>query len=465
MRLWLPAFFAITAITPLAALGAEQETKTRKKNPASSLLPDGSQLHGVVIPRHNEQRQLVNSLMAEVVTLINDEVIKGERVIVDFYDGMGKPNARIQLREAIFNQARDMLHASEQVTINSETYQARGTGLHYAMRQGRGLLTGPVTTTILNPPETSMKPKTPSKPRTLLKPNPSSVFGAAGIALAMNTVTNAEMNNPPVHGGYLVQASTAQAPVKINTVTEGPVSKARSESEAALKKIIQNTSTTTAEVKEFVETIPLDYEQLTNSKRTAPPSKPLEIEPSPQHTLVNCESGMYFDSDKGILVYLKNVKVTDPQYVLTGADVLQIHMAKKPEIPEENKRSTEIDKPQESTTNRPAIKNGPVPAIGGNFDEVEKIVATGAVRILQKSVEKGKKPVEASGALFTYHPETGDILLSGGYPWVKQGDFFARAKEPNLTLRMKKNGDFVTEGNWEMGGRLNQKKAGPNSTN
>ena len=64
-------------------------------------------------------------------------------------------------------------------------------------------------------------------------------------------------------------------------------------------------------------------------------------------------------------------------------------------------------------------------------------------------INRAKSP--ASGAFFTYDPETGDILLSGGYPWVLQGDFYARAQEPNLTLRMKKDGSFVTEGHWEVG--------------
>ena len=32
-----------------------------------------------------------------------------------------------------------------------------------------------------------------------------------------------------------------------------------------------------------------------------------------------------------------------------------------------------------------------------------------------------------------------------------------RAKQPNLNLRILKTGSFVTEGNWDMGGNLEQK--------
>ena len=83
-------------------------------------------------------------------------------------------------------------------------------------------------------------------------------------------------------------------------------------------------------------------------------------------------------------------------------------------------------------------------------------MATGAVRILQKQPEQGKEPVEASGAIFTYYPKTGEIVLTGGYPWVKQGANYMRAREPELSLRIQKSGSFVTEGNWDMGGKIEQ---------
>ena len=67
----------------------------------------------------------------------------------------------------------------------------------------------------------------------------------------------------------------------------------------------------------------------------------------------------------------------------------------------------------------------------------------------------GKEPVEASGGLLTYDIPTGEIIISERFPWVRQGSFYARAKEPNLTLRLLNDGSFSTHGNWEMGGNLN----------
>ena len=103
MRPLLPALLALIVASPATTKGAEDTEPKKKANP-SDLLPDGSQLHGVVIPRHNEDYQLANSLKADVVTLVNDEIIAGNNVTIDFYDGRGSRDARIKLKEATFKQ-------------------------------------------------------------------------------------------------------------------------------------------------------------------------------------------------------------------------------------------------------------------------------------------------------------------------------------------------------------------------
>lgn len=168
-----------------------------------------------------------------------------------------------------------------------------------------------------------------------------------------------------------------------------------------------------------------------------PEAKPLEVNPGPDDTLITCEGGMYFDADEGVLVYLENVKVTDPRFNLTGAQQLKVFFEKKP-----------VKKDAEGKSKEPSGM--------GNFGDVQKLVAEGAVLIDQKGVGE-KDAVQASGHILTYNVPAGEIIIHGGYPWVKQGAYFARAKEPNLTLRLLNDGSFSTKGNWEMGGNLNLK--------
>ena len=61
------------------------ETPAGKKNPVS-LLPDGSVLEGVLLPRYDEKLRLVGDLKAETMTLIDSGRVQGENVLIRFYN-------------------------------------------------------------------------------------------------------------------------------------------------------------------------------------------------------------------------------------------------------------------------------------------------------------------------------------------------------------------------------------------
>lgn len=179
-------------------------------------------------------------------------------------------------------------------------------------------------------------------------------------------------------------------------------------------------------------------------------AQPLDVKPGPGDTVINCEGGMYFDPDEGVLVYLKNVTVKDPRFDLSGANELKIFFGKKPAKGENAK--PENVKPDKA-------KEGFGAKMGANFGDVERIVANGAIVLDQKPKDNNKEPIRASGAIFSYNLKADQIIISGGFPWVLQGKTFMRAKEPNLVLRISpKASSFVTEGRWEMGGNLAPKK-------
>ena len=179
-------------------------------------------------------------------------------------------------------------------------------------------------------------------------------------------------------------------------------------------------------------------------------AKPLDIKSDPNDTVINFEGGMYFDPDEGVLVYLKNVTVKDPRFDLSGANELKVFFGKKPA--KETK-----DQPEPSKSGKP--NSGFGGDFGANFGEVERIVATGVIVLNQKPTDASKEPIKASGATFSYNLQADQILISGGFPWVLQGNRFLRAMEPNLLLRISPAaGSFITDGHWEMGGKIEQKK-------
>ncbi len=428
MRYLLPTLLALST-----ALHAADEAAPAKgkKLPAVSVLPNGSELQDVLIPRHNENYELVSSMRAKLITLVNDEMIAGKTVLIDFYNPDGSKKAHIDLVEATFNQVRGIVKSSDPVKIESENFRAKGSGVHYAFNQGEGFLTGPATTWIVQPQpqETSMNTR-------------PSLLGAAAAAMLSQVSTTIATEEHP-------------APSEAQTQHTERAKEARSTLRDDLEKSKKAIEQTEAFLKQA------DIADQTGPAPEPVEAKPLDFNPAPTDTVITCEGGMYFDADKGVFVYLKNVKVKDPRFDLSGANELKIFLSpksadKKPGTAEDPKKSPNV----EEGAKKPDSKENPKENSGdmnlsGKFGDVERIIATGAVRILQKDVEKGKLPVEASGAIFTYRPATGLILLSGGYPWVKQGNTFMRAKEPNLTLRIEKSGSFVTEGNWDMGGNLN----------
>ncbi len=415
MRAILPALLLLSP-----ALHAEEApVEPRKKIPAVSLLPNGSKLHGVMLPRYDENQRLSAVLKADVMTLVTDQQIAGDQVTIAFYSPDQSPRARVEMKNALLDQATGLLEAGGGVTLRGDRIEADGSGLIYHMEKARGFLTGPAETRIRANTETTM--------------NHSNSLVRPAVALAGAALLTAASAEPP--------AALTEAEKSAIAADAAPAAPAHAKATEAARTSLRAELATAAEATEAAAGF-LDEAGIAGNGSDEPatqPSEPLKIEPGPEDTVVNCDGGMYFDADAGLFVYLKNVRVNDPRFALSGANELKIFLAKKPE-------STDKTNGKEKS------------AFGSGFGDVERVVATGAVRILQKQPQPGKEPIEASGAIFTYHPGTGEIVLTGGYPWVKQGANFMRAREPQLSLRIQKNGSFVTEGNWDMGGRLNQER-------
>jgi lipopolysaccharide export system protein LptA len=405
----------------LAATGEEPPAPApKKKLSAVALLPSGSQLQRVMLPRYDENRRLTGVLKAQTMTLVSEDVVAGETVSIEFFNPDRSPRGRIDLVKAVLDQGKGLLRAREKVSIQADRIHARGNGLVYSFEQGEGFLTGPVTTRIQAATETTMNSKS-----TPLRAAATAIAASATLAAAPPAPMTPEQS-------AAIEADAASA--------AATHAEASDSARANLRAELESSAAATAAATAFLE----QAELLGNGPAAIPePAQPLDVKPGPADTVISCDGGMYFDADAGVFVYLKNVRVADPRFSLNGANELKIFLAKKPEQPATDKSKSGGDK-------------NPSMALGEKFGDVERIVATGAVRILQKQPEAGKEPVEASGAIFTYHIGSGEIVLTGGYPWVKQGTTFMRANQPNLSLRIQKNGSFVTEGNWDMGGNLDQ---------
>ena len=422
-----PILTALALVVPAATLAGEvlATPPPVKEIPAFGLLPDGSELKNVILPRYDESRRLDSVMSAKAMTIVSAGEIAGDTVSVLFYNSDQTQRGRVDFVKAVFNQQKGLLTTKEPVHLQSDRMSTRGGGLHYSIAESKGFMLGPVTTTIQAPPtETTMHaPKSPLR---------------ATAVLGVSLLTQSLVAAPPKP---LTAAETAA--IQADAASKAAAATA---AKAGARNSLDNDVAGTATVSKDAATFVTQADLPAISTDTVPaPTKPLEIQSGPNDTLIHCEGGMYFDADEGVMVYLKNVTVKDPRFNLSGANELKIFFEKKP---------AKVANEQAPEKAKPGAKGSP----GAGFGEVERIVATGAVRIEQKA-EPGKDPIHASGAIFSYNVKADQIILSGGYPWYTQGTTFMRAKEPNLTIRMSpKTGSFVTEGVWEMGGNLESKK-------
>lgn len=420
MRATIPA---LLLLTPVLLAAEEAVPAPAKKLPAIALLPDGSQLHRVMLPRYDEHRRLIGVMKAREMTLVNAETIAGEAISIEFFNPDQSPRGRMDLTKATFNQAKGMLEAMEPVTIHTDRINAKGAGLLYAFEQGEGFLIGPATTWIQAPIETTMNSN-------------RSPLRAAGI-VGMSLLTQALAAAPPPTLSHEEKAALRDDAASKSAEHAAVVKAAK----ADLGKDLDASTAANAAAKAFL--VKAELAAATPSENAPEPAeaKPLDLKPGPNDTVISCDGGMYFDADEGVFVYLKNVRVNDPRFTLTGANELKVFLGKKPEEP-----AKKPDKEDKSGL-----------GVGGKFGDVERIVATGAVLIDQKAAG-GKEPIKASGAIFTYNIKSDQIIISGGYPWVIQGKQGFRAKEPELILRISpKGGEFSTEGPWDMFLNLQQK--------
>lgn len=263
-----------------------------------------------------------------------------------------------------------------------------------------------------------------------------------------------------VLGVPLAASSLSAAPPEISAAEKAalqadaapdtkPVAGLRAEAKASLEK---DTADSAALSKEAATFLTKNELPAVPADAIPAPTKPLDVQaPGPDFAVVNCDGGVYFDSEEGVLVYLKNVTVKHPKFNLSGVNEGKVFFDKKPEKPESEKPAA--GKPAKDTS-------GFGDKIGANFGEPSRVVATGAVLFEETNPKEGKEPLKASGAVFTYNPKTGIALLSGGYPWVLQGTNYLRAKEANMTFRIDINsGTFVSEkGQFENGFAVPQKK-------
>lgn len=425
----------------------------RDQMPAVSLLPEGSTLKGVILPRYDEKQRLLAVLRAELLKIIDAETVDGTKVRIDLHRAEGGHRGSIDLAKAVLDQARQLLRASEDVLISSTDMAARGSGLVFSLENGRGFLLGPVVTRFYPPPpDTSMN--TPVRRSS----SPATPWVAAlGTAACLPLIAAPAPLTDQQLAAIDQQVSSAAPAADQRAKATAAVTKAANEqSESAdndLDNFLQATGLTTL---------------LAEPAAASPPTKPPEVPAKPGDTEVVCDGGMYFDTEAGVLVYLKNIRLRDSRFDLECSKELKIFLDRQEPNKAKPGKTTPGDKP---APEKPAAKSivklpggeGEGDLFGGGeFGEIKQIVASGNVKATRK--DKKGKMITASGETAIFDGKTGDVILRGGYPTIRQGGSSLVAQQPGLYIRLYQNGDvYAQPGRWKtVANNLGDAKPGNN---
>ncbi|MCP5534794.1 MAG: hypothetical protein H7A51_01005 [Akkermansiaceae bacterium] len=282
----------------------------------------------------------------------------------------------------------------------------------------------------------------------------------------------------PLTPGQLRELDQLATPMK------GQIEQERAQAQKIIQQDTDRSDNTEVNMRDFLTSIGhgallAQNTPATTPPVTPPPATPVDPQPAtpaagdpktkpaakPKETIlkVECDNGLYFDSENGVLAYLKNVRLTEPRFNLTCSDELKVFLeqkpAKKPDPKAQKDKATAPAPTSPATDNKtkdeakqqPKAKADEKKDKGlSSFGELKRIVATGNVKVVQKD-DKGRLFI-ASGGVASYDAKTGEMILKGGMPRLQQSkNQYLQAMEPGQWIRIHKNGKLVTSnGKWVM---------------
>lgn len=197
------------------------------------------------------------------------------------------------------------------------------------------------------------------------------------------------------------------------------------------------------QIRQFREKYHVDIH--TTASQTPPqprtPAKPAanaeQKADKPPPTDVTCEEGSYFDMKEGLMVFMKNVHVHNPQFDLNCDDNLKIYLEYVEKDGKKKPSERRKDDGKEPDPSQPALPND------GNFDfnSIKKVAASG--NVTAHYIDKDGNRSECRADSLTYDAKTGEIILVGS-PFVITQQLIAKdsKKSKNAFIRIYPDGNM-----------------------
>ena len=341
--------------------GQDRKKDSSSGFPTLEMLPEGSILQDVKIPRYDKDFIPLSLFTADNITVKKGGLIDTYNAYIALFNEDSTVKIQTQMKRAIFNQETSTLTSTEHIVIKSDQFRATGTGLTFHEPSQQGFLYGPCKTTYIIPNQqnsTSMNLKKMTTPlRTSAKKVAigTAVTATAGILMAERpaALTEAEIQRLDQQAKPVSTEVTKNQESVISKIKKG--SKTDSSTDQQMQSFLKKSN-----AKPILTKSPNEKSSQTKGFDLTFPEPPED-----QETLsIDCDNGIYFHAEKGLIVYLKNVKFTSPEYEISCSEDLKFYIE-----PKKDEKHSDDKKGLETT------------------DKLKRIVATGDVVFIGKDAK------------------------------------------------------------------------------
>ena len=283
----------------------------------------------------------------------------------------------------------------------------------------------------------------------------SATMATAAMLIALTSMLTAAPPKPPSTAKLDTIDKLAAPIAENNEARQQKAEKAILHSDdrsAAADQKIQAFLKHSGQDKKLEQNIPTEpATELTQADNEAEPDKKTANKEKELSAIkIECDGGIYFDNEEGILAYLKNIRLdeSNSDFKLRCSDELKILFDNSPK--EEKKNNAPNGAEPQKTEPTPEQKDSSFSELG----DLQEIIATGSVKILGKNSDD--QPFLASGNIASYNAKTGEMILKGGRPTLQQSaNEYLQAGEDGQWIRIQmKDKDIesiiTSQGKWVM---------------
>ena len=294
--LLITALFANTSYIAHAQDEVEDE-QAHKVLPALKVLPAGSVLKDVRIPRYTAELLPASFLKAKKLTIVNKTEVEGEGVDITVFDDAGKPKLSSHISKLLYNKSAGTIVSQQQLIFKGDTFHIKSQGLVTNWDDQQGFLLGKTETIIYLKKPLFMKPSTKKSP---VKKSAAAAIAAVAITYPNNlTAQNmAELDKISAPSTVLIQENSANHKAEMASYDE--LSKALTAQKAAVAL-------------KLLTSLPVAVAQPEQKEAKAEDGLNLL-----KAIKITSKGNPFFDAKKGVLIYEKNFNAVSERFTFTA---------------------------------------------------------------------------------------------------------------------------------------------------